>query len=305
MIKPMLAEDYVESKIIFPVGLQPKIDGVRSLNLEGRLTGRSLKGHRNIYLTNRFSHPAFLGLDGEMASLDECDPALCRITTGNLNRIQGETWINWHCFDYITPETRYLKYKDRYEKLGHRLTHIQINYPELHAHLKIVPMFIAKNIEQVNAQDAQWLEMGYEGSILRGLDELHKEGRSTVLEGGLLRIKRFTEEDAKVIGIIEGNANGNEALTNPLGRTERSSSKTGMTSNGMIGSLICIDVKTGQEITVSAGSLTHDQRKFYFENPHLILGEIIKYKCFPKGVLNKPRFPTFHSFRAKSDLALV
>ena len=40
--KPQLAEDAVLDKVIFPCLVQPKIDGVRAMNLEGTLTGRSL-----------------------------------------------------------------------------------------------------------------------------------------------------------------------------------------------------------------------------------------------------------------------
>ena len=45
-MKPMLAEDFDESKLIFPLIAQPKIDGVRGLNMLGTLTGRSLKTHK-------------------------------------------------------------------------------------------------------------------------------------------------------------------------------------------------------------------------------------------------------------------
>ena len=298
----MLAEDYIESKVRFPIGMQPKIDGVRSVYLNNKFTGRSLKGHNNLYVNKKFGHPIYTGLDGEMASLHECHPDLCRITTGDLNRIKGEPNITWHCFDYITDNTYHLKYLDRYKYLHERLNQIKKESPEHHSCLKLIPMIIANDLEELNKQDARFLELGYEGSILRDLDGLYKEGRSTVKEGGLLRIKRFIEEDARVIRIIEGNANENEAQTNPLGRTERSSSQDGMIPNGMIGSLECIDLKTGNLIIVSAGSMSHDLRKYYFENPHLILGQIIKYKHFPKGVLNKPRFPTFQCIRMKSDI---
>ncbi len=304
MTKPMLAEDYVEEKVRYPIGMQPKVDGVRSVYLNDKFTGRSLKGHRNLHINKVFSNPIYKGLDGEMATLHECHPDLCRVTTGDLNRIHGEPNAIWHCFDYINEDTLYLNYLERYTHLANRLKDISIFYPEQAVSLRLIPMIVINDLEELRIQDARFLELGYEGSILRDLRGFHKSGRSTINEGGLLRIKHFTEEDAKVIGIIEGNANNNEALTNPLGRTERSSSKDGLTSNGMIGSLVCNDLKTGKEIIVSAGSLSHDLRKYYFENPHLILGQIIKYKHFPKGALNKPRFPTFQSFRAESDIAL-
>ena len=50
-MKAMLATDYEEAKLRFPVLAQPKIDGVRGVNFFGTLTGRSLKQHRNKYTT--------------------------------------------------------------------------------------------------------------------------------------------------------------------------------------------------------------------------------------------------------------
>ena len=53
---------------------------------------------------------------------------------------------------------------------------------------------------------------------------------------------------------------------------------------------------------VGAGEMPHADRKKFFDNPELILGKIIKYKHFPKGVKDKPRFPTFKTFRDKADM---
>lgn len=71
--------------------------------------------------------------------------------------------------------------------------------------------------------------------------------------------------------------------------------------NGMVGALGCTDIKTGKDIKVAAGCMTHDERRRYFEQPGLILGKRIKYLTFPKGVLNKPRQPTFQSIKMEAD----
>ena len=64
-MKAMLATDYEEAKLRFPVLAQPKIDGVRGVNFFGTLTGRSLKQHRNKYTTKFYSHSCLAGMDGE------------------------------------------------------------------------------------------------------------------------------------------------------------------------------------------------------------------------------------------------
>ena len=118
-----------------------------------------------------------------------------------------------------------------------------------------------------------------------------------------LRIKRFVEEEAYVLGIIEGEENQNEEQTNELGQTFRSSHQENKVPNGMVGSMLCRDIKSGQEIVVGAGNMKHHERVHFFENQAQLLGKIIKYKFFPKGVKDKPRFPTYKCFRDKADMS--
>lgn len=300
--KPMLACNYDESKLKFPLLVQPKIDGVRSLNMTGKLTGRSLKSHANKHVTSYFSHSTFIGFDGEMAAEVMTHPDLCRLTTSALNTITGEPWVAWHLFDYITPSTKDWGYFYRWEALNKRYQLIKNELPQLASHLRPVGFQMVNSLEELNHWDNKYLDDGFEGTIIRDPYGKHKQGRSTVKEGGLLRIKRFIEEEAEVISFEEGQMNNNEATINELGYTERSTHQENMIANGLIGRLICKVLKTGEEIIVSPGRLTHIERQFYFENPNQLIGKTIKFQHFPKGVKDKPRFPTFQSFRASSDI---
>ncbi len=300
-MKPMLADDAVESKIQFPCLIQPKIDGVRAVCTEGRVTGRSLKPFGNHYTNQLFSKPYFFGFDGELAAAHECDPELCRKTTSATSRYAGQPFLLWWLFDNVTPETINLSYHSRYNLLAERIQALQVAGHQGAGNLRLVPTHFCHNYSQLLEWDTKWLEMGYEGTIIRGPTNLHKQGRSTIKEGGLLRIKRFVEEEAVVIFIIEGDQNANEAQTNELGHTFRSSHQANMIPNGMVGSFLCRNVKDGKEITVSPGKMPHDLRKWYFENQGEILQKVIKYKHFPKGVKDKPRFPTFQCIRSPED----
>lgn len=309
-MKPMLATDADESKLRYPLYVQPKIDGVRALNLFGRLTGRSLKEHKNRAVTARFSHSKYIGLDGEMAIDDVpyTDEALCRLTTSALSTITGRSNVDWWVFDFITQDTKNLPYRERFRLLQERVKEIGDPY------VQVVPCWEISSHAELVAADEYFLEQGFEGTITRDPAGMYKFGRSTTREQGLLRIKRFVEEEAAVIGMTEGQHNANEAKTNELGQTERSTHQENMIPNGMIGNLICKALKDvvdhngtkliscGQEITVAAGCMTHDQRVHYFANPGDILDKVIKFKFFPKGIKDKPRFPTFQSFRMESDM---
>lgn len=321
-MKPMLAEDWNEQKVIeyFNKGgsliAQPKVDGVRGLNMLGSLTGRSLKAHKNKYTTKFYSHSSLIGLDGELAAAWECDPDLCRKTSSALSTIEGEPYTLWWLFDYVTPQTRLLGYKDRYEALTERIRELYHINNQVWQHLRIVPSVLCHNIEELLACDAKWLDMGFEGTCIRDPNGLHKQGRSTVREMGLLRIKRFIQSEALITGITEGETNLNDAQINELGKTFRTSHKDGKIPNGMVGSMQAKQIgdvydpsrpgvkilEDGQDITISTGSLTEEECKFYFENPGQIISRISKYNFFPKGMKDKPRFPNHQSFKIESDI---
>lgn len=317
MINPMLASDAVESKIKFPCIAQPKIDGVRSLNMDGTLTGRSLKQHANFYVTTFFSHTDLNGFDGEMAAERETHPKLCSLTSSALSRIEGQPYIIWWVFDYLHGEAVHLPYSQRLELMEKTVDILQgKNYHDRDSpvhHLRSIPWVLCNTLEELLKCDSKWLEEGFEGTIVRDPNGKHKQGRSTVKEGGLLRIKRFVDAEIVVTEIIEGERNDNEAQVNELGLQYRTSHQENKVANGMVGAMMgriiqdILDLdgtvlfRTGEIIKVGAGRMTHGDRCHYFNQPKELIGQIAKFKTFPKGVKDKPRFPTFQSIRSRSD----
>ena len=298
-IQPMKATDWNEKKLQFPMFIQPKIDGVRGLNLEGRLTGRTLKEHANRHTTRIFSQEILRGFDGELICGNEWDDDLCRKTTSALSTIDGEPNIRWVVFDIAVPN---VPYHERLAELARRVDSLHNSSHPIGKRIDLIRTDTVRDMASLEEIEAQYLDMGYEGVILRAPESFYKSGRSTVTKGELLRVKRFVEEEAYVVEIIEGEENLNEAKVNALGHTERSTKQENMVPNGMVGAMICRDVKTGKDIRVAAGKMTHDMRKLYFEQQHLLIGKTIKYKYFPRGIKDAPRFPTFQSLRMNSDM---
>jgi DNA ligase-1 len=303
-MKPMLACDWDEAKLEFPMLASPKIDGVRGLNLGPGLTGRSLKPHANRFTTSFFSCDHTKYLDGELtASADPTLSELCRLTTSKLNTVEGTPAIYWWIFDCIMPGTPYWQ---RLDESRRHVYSLQNNTDEdiraLGDRMRVVEAHPVHSLRDLYKAEAHYLDLGYEGLILRDPDGLYKYGRSTARGGQLLRIKRFVEEEAVVTGIEEGRQNGNEAVVNALGKTERSTHQENMVPNGQVGTILARVVKTGQDIRISPGCMDHAERVHFFHHPEEILGRTVKFKHFDKGVKDVPRFPTFQSFRADSDL---
>ena len=296
-MKPALADNYDPNNIQLPTSAQPKIDGVRGLNLDGNLVGRSLKAFKNKALTAKFSHPKYQGLDGELAFGDEASGSLCRDTTSAVNTITGPAdGFTWHVFDLVTEETIKLPYHERYRLLRKKVEELGEDF------IKLVPYVRLNAAAEVEAYDEKNLAAGYEGTILRNPNSLYKEGRPGKKEQQLMRIKRFSDSEALVLAVVEGRTNLNEAVINELGRSERSSHAENQVPNGLVGSLTCKDLESGMTITVSPGELDHIERKFYFDNPQEIVGKTITYKSFKKGVKTLPRFPTFKNIRSAEDM---
>lgn len=299
--KPYLACDIDLSKAIYPLMSMPKIDGVRGINIHGDLIGRSLRPITNKFTRERFGKPEYMGFDGELTLgnvLTHND--LCRITSSATSTIEGSPDVYWNVFDLCALTVAHKSYIERYAMLRDYIAqqHSVGNYE----HINVVPYVMVHNEEELIAQDVIWCDMGYEGSILRDPSAKYKHGRSTANQCGYTRLKTFVQEDAVVISINEGQSNNNELETDRLGHAKRSTHMENMIPNGMVGSLECRDIKTGNLITVAAGKMTSEERTDLFNNPYKIVGKTISYKHFPKGVKDKPRFPTFVYIRDETDI---
>lgn len=300
-IKPMKARDWIPSKVVFPCFYQPKYDGVRALNLDGKLVARTLKPHNNRYITEKYSKPEYKGFDGEMilTELGPCHPDVCRETSGAIRREHGEPDVTWYVFDYITEETINLPYSDRFGLLEEYVE--KLNDPSI----KVVTTSTCFSMEEFEELDSHALELGYEGSMLKSIKAKYKEGRSDKYMQ-VWRVKRFIQEECLVTSIEEGNSNQNEAKINELGHTERSSHQENMQPNGQVGKIHGIllkDVKDpvtgkilitkGTNIIVGPGEMSLRDRIYIFENQDIIMNKVIVFKMFPKGIKDKPRFPTY------------
>lgn len=310
-MKPSLAEDALLDLVKFPCGVQPKIDGVRALNLNGTLTGRSLDPFKGFGITEYFSQPEFVGLDGEMilGNQPNSSDRLCSLTTGAMSRFKGVDVmpdLTWWVFDSLLDPEMY--YAARYLTLERRVR--ALNHPRI----KLVPMTVVESREHLDRLIAHNAATGYEGTIIRNLNAPYKEGRATQKGQELWRVKPWSDFEILVTDIIEGQANGNAAKTNSLGRTERSSAKAGMVPNGQVGSIqgtlikdFVVDgkvlFKQGLLVTAGSGKMTVEEATAYFEDPTKIVGHFAKIKTMTHGVKDLPRFPTYESHRLAEDMS--
>jgi len=293
--KPMLAGKCSDtSKLVYPVLCTPKLDGVRALTINHVLVSRNWKPIPNDHVRNLFSDLPE-GCDGELITNNGTLAGKgFNDTQGDVMRKDGAPDVIYHIFDYVPNMTLCKKYKDR-------IVDLQIPKIANHASVKLVLPKLIKNEEELLAYEQWCLENGYEGVMIRSVDGPYKEGRSTEREGYLLKLKRFEDSEAEVVGFEERMHNANEAKKDAFGRTERSSAKAGLVPDGTLGKLFVRDIQTGIEFEVGTG-FDDAQRADIWKHKKAWLGKIIKYKYQACGMKDKPRFPVYVGVRHEADM---
>lgn len=173
-----------------------------------------------------------------------------------------------------------------------------------------VPQIVVEDQVGMDAFEADCLAIGYEGIMLRAPDGGYKQGRCGKKQPWLVKVKRFEDAEAVVVGVVERMHNDNEATTNELGRTKRSTHQENKRPAGDLGALVC---KTPEGIQFQIGTgFTAEQRvelwSEYLLDHHTfktdgLVGRTVKYKHFANaGVKDAPRFPVFLCWRDERDL---
>ena len=299
-MKPMLATDYDAAKLRLPAYASPKLDGIRGLVQGGTLLSRSLKPIPNKHIQSILGDEILNGFDGELIV---GEPTSSTCYTDSVSFVMARDKVgpfNFYVFDlHDMPEHGY---EDRLLSLktisdDQRLA--TLHHPDVRVH--ILEQRLIKTLDDLAEYEAHCVDAGYEGLILRKIDGVYKFGRSTVNEGLLLKVKRFVDGEATVIGFQEQMENTNEKTTNELGRSKRSSHKAGLVGKGTLGALLLRDLESGVEFSCGTG-MDDRTRQWIWDHRSEVQDMIWKYKSFPVGVKTLPRHPVSIGPRSPLDM---
>jgi DNA ligase-1 len=289
--KPMLAGSYDATKAQFPYAVTPKIDGIRFVMVNGVALSRSFKPIRNVFIQSLLSKYLPDGIDGELTCGTTFQSSSSAIMSSD-----GEPEFCCWIFDYVDPSIAAIEPYLR--RIGHPgLVELEEEPPFQLTVLR--PENVASE-EELRSIEEACLEAGFEGVMVRDPNGTYKFGRSTAKENILLKVKRFVDDEATIIDILEKQHNTNEALQDAFGRTKRSTSQDGMVGADTAGTLV-VQNSDGIEFGIGTG-LDDALRAEIWANKEQYIGKIVKYKSFQIGVKEKPRHPVFLGFRHSDDL---
>lgn len=300
--KPMLSASMEDSKgnemslndLTYPTMASVKLDGIRCLRVNGQTLSRSFKPIPNKYVQQKMSG-LLDGLDGELVTYnDDGSIRTFNEIQSDIMSEDGEPNFKFEIFDYVESDLN-KPFEQRYVDL------MGLVLPD---YCSIVYQTIVNSSDELLAYETKVIAEGHEGVMVRRPGSPYKCGRATFKSQDLIKIKRFKDSEALVIGFKEKMRNENEATIDELGHTKRSSSKDGLVPADTLGNFIVRDVYSNVEFEIGTGKGLNDAlKKEIWTNQSKYLGKVVNYRYQEVGTKDKPRIPSFQGFRDERDMS--
>lgn len=271
--KPMLACSKIPNleDIKYPVFASPKLDGIRCIiGEDGKAYSRNMKLIPNKHIQSVLQKLKLPQLDGEL------------MIKGDFNSVQsavmsqeGVPDFTYKVFDLVTP---YLPFKERYSASVNCIDTTSCGA------VCSVDHWIMYDAKQLFDYWELCLKRGYEGVIVRSLNGPYKQGRSTMREGYMLKLKKFFDDEAEIISY-------EELMRNTDTSTKQLANLYGA---NMLGTLV---VKwQNKEFKIGSG-FDEATRKQLWQNPEVLIGKQVTFKYQEVSKYGIPRFPVFKALR--------
>jgi len=245
-----------------------KLDGWRAVWQHLEFFTRKLNAVPNREVQQLFSKLDIpTGYDGELI-YGEPNASDCFRRTDKILKSAGAPGDGIRFFVFDNAALPYPYYR-RYESLQEMLP----NVIRLDGHL-------IETYDQLVEFEKNAVELRYEGIVTRNPEGVYKLGRSTMNEQYLVKVKRFSHIEAKVVGFEELFRNANPATLDGRGYTQRSTHAEGKIPAGVLGALIVH--WRGQELRVGTGFTSKERREIWLHRSNF-LGHLARIKHLNTG----------------------
>jgi DNA ligase 1 len=237
LAKPMLAQKLDRVNVdLSRVFLQSKLDGNRCLIT--KQNGKVIPYSRNgkiiaadlSHITSGLKLEEGQTIDGELYKHGE---SLQTIVSWIKRDQENTKKLKFHAYDLIEDKDYLTRMYNMIDIIGD------------HSSVTPVPTIEASGIEQINKHHRNWLNMGYEGTIIRLPDHGYEAGKRSK---SLLKLKTFLDDEFQIVDIHE--------------------SKDGW------GILEC-EIGNGKTFRVTAPGTMEDKMEV-FDNAEFYIGEMVK-----------------------------
>lgn len=289
--RPMLAcvcEDI--STLHYPLYAQDKEDGIRCFMKGDIGLSRTFKDIPNRHIQQSLKEAMLPdGLDGELITLDawgkedKYNDVQSKVMT-----FTGKPDFIYRVFDLANNQ---YGYTIRRNGLMNWLTN-----QKCRMWLQFVREEVCNTPEELEKFEQDALARGKEGVIIRAAHGKYKSGRSTLNEGYLLKLKRFTDDEAVIMGYEELMINCNEQESDNFGLAKRSSHQDNLEPGDTLGALI-VKCPSFTEFFKIGSGFTQFERKDIWSKKLEFLGKTVTFKYQKHGMKDKPRCPIFKGMR--------
>ena len=285
LIRPQLASSEIPdilTQVTYPKIIQPKLDGIATLAVNGVAMSRTMKPIPNKFIQAYFKEHNLHGFHGELMIAGDFNDV-----QSGVMRIEGEPDFEYVIYDVWDHENNYQ------ERLNYIKTFF-LMLPNRLNRLGLIDSVMVNSVDECSTWLEEYINLGYEGAMLRDPDSLYKQGRHTLKSQALMKLKKFFDDEAIIIGFEEKMHNENEKTTDERGYSKRSHKQEGMVPANTLGALV---VKW-KDVEFKIGSGYNDlQRQEIWDNRDNLIGKLVTYKFQETSKYGIPRFPTFKALR--------
>lgn len=259
---PMLAAA-VAGPLRFPLLATPKLDGVRCLVRDRAAVTKSGRPIPNHHIRSWIETHCPDGFDGELI----VPGAGFHATAQAVATAAGTPAFEYHLFDFVIDDPDE-PYALRMEELDRLECLVSPNHTR-----KLLPIEI-RDQAALDAFEARCLAAGFEGVILRDAAAPYVAGATTARSQWMLKLKRFLDDEAVIVGAEPGRGECLRALR-VLWR--------------------------GIEFAIGTG-FSHVQRAELWAARQSLAGQLVKFSYQPRPGQAAPSSATFLGLRPAFDL---
>lgn len=304
--QPLLADPVKLEKLRFPVMVSPKLDGIRCIMQNGVALSRKMKPIPNRYIQEQLAHVPD-GFDGELLVGPITAKGVMQATASGVMSRDGTPDFVYMVFDRFNDTWPAEPFHQRYTTIQAMCAGMQDLRVDALVHWSVEDLEGLMRAEEAVVTD------GFEGLMIRSPDGPYKQGRSTANEQYLLKMKRFFDAEAIVVGVEELTTNTNEKERDERGYAKRSKKKEGLVGAGTLGKLICSTRVRGDgqvgldgagpivQFELGGGFTAAQRHSLWARRDADLVGTRHTFKYQELTPDNKPRFPVWKAERPEID----